>query len=101
MATLFAIDIQEKLQSRRPNGCLDSIWNKFLDFFPKLCKTGFGSEFPDIIHWCNISGEESLEISYIHQEITFYIDHYSCEMCDQKTGRWYFQNEIESHWKND
>ena len=99
--TSFVADIQQKLQLRRPNCCPDNIWKKFLDFFPKLCKTGEELEFPDIIYWCSIPDEESLEVSYIHQEITFYIDRKAIEMCDHKTGRWHSQSEIELAWKND
>ncbi len=99
MTTLSVAGIQEKLQSRRPHGCPDSIWDRFVNFFPIFCKTG-ESEFPDIIHWCNISDEESLEISYIHQELTIYVDCEAIEMCDNKTGRWYSENEIISLCEN-
>ena len=97
MSTSF-LTIKEKLQQRHPRDCPDSIWKKFLDFFPTLCKTGEDLEFPDIIHWCGISDEESLEVSYEFQELIIYVDHKSIEMCDNKTGRWYSQREIVSFW---
>ncbi len=100
MTTLSVTGIQEKLQSRRPHGCPDSVWNRFVNFFPTLCKTGEESEFPDMIHWCDISGEEGLEISYSHQYITIFIDCQSIEICDHKTGIWYPQSEIISLWEN-
>ena len=94
--TTFVTDIQEKLLLRRPHGCPDNIWDKFSEFFPKLCKTGEELEFPDIIYWCAISGEESLEVTYFNQEITFYIDSEICEMCDHKSGRLFSQGEVMS-----
>nr|QBK85542.1 MAG: hypothetical protein LCMAC101_01290 [Marseillevirus LCMAC101] len=85
--------IKEKLHQQRPRNCPDSIWNKFLNFFSILCKIE-SSEFPELIYWYSISGEECLEVSYTLQELTIYIDHKSIEMCDNKIGRWYSQREI-------
>ena len=87
--------IQDKLEKRRPAPCPDNVWEKFLDFFPLLCKTGDELEFPDIIHWCSLPGEEALEADFIHQYVSIYINlNLTCEVADHKTGKWYSEDEI-------
>ena len=93
--------IQDKLQERRPGPCPDNVWDKFLDFFPTLCKTGDESEFPDLIYWCNIPDEEALEVSYSHQYITIFIDkNLVCEIADHSTGQWYSEDEVRTMIKD-
>ncbi len=98
--TTLATYIQNKLRPSRPFGCPNDIWDKFLEFFPALYKTG--EEFPDIIQWCNsdIPDCKCLEISYYTRELTVYIDYKAVEICDHKTGIWYPQSEIIFLWEN-
>ena len=93
--------IQDKLQKRRPVSCPDNVWEKFLDFFPILCKTGDELEFPDIIIWNDLPNDKSLEVDYIHQHVSIYIDiNLVCEMADYTIGKWYTEDEIRILCKN-
>jgi hypothetical protein len=89
---MTTLNNQETLETRRPCGCPDKIWNKFIRFFPVLYKTE--EDLPELIYWCNILKEECLEISYI----SIYIDSDMIEMCDNKTGKWYSESEIISFY---
>jgi hypothetical protein len=57
-------------------------------------RTGDELEFPDIICWREILGDEYLEIAYFYQELNIYVDSGGVEMCDYRIEKWYSEDEI-------